>query len=116
MLASILSVSTLAIAFVWIIAELRLRAPARILIGCLLIVSASSSIWALKDLEHHYFSFWVTQAFEVVSAQVEAGNDVAVHRAIARYAEQTRNDPSIVAAVELIHELDPKYGAGSTER
>ncbi len=114
MLATILVVGSLVLAVVWIVSELKFRTPARILVGSLMIASAASSIWAVKDLEYRVFSLWVSQALEEVSAQVKAGNETAVQQAIARYLEKVRHDPSNRAAAELIHELNPqKFGGES---
>jgi hypothetical protein len=113
MLATLLVVCSLAFTGAWIISEVKFGRRARIALGCLAIALTSSSIWALKDLEYRLFSFWTSQAFEEVSAQVNAGNGRAAEEAIARYLEKVRHNPSNKAAVELIHELNPTKFSGT---
>ena len=115
MLVGFLVLIAIALTVAWLVSEFRDGLKARIFFGFLLVASACASIWALKDLELRVHSFWISRAFEEVSAQVQAGNSGGVQQAIARYLDKTQHDPSSAAAVELIHELNPDYGKGVRE-
>ena len=104
-LVPFLVVTSAILAIAWLVAELRSDAAMRITLGCALIVSTTSAMWALKDLANRVHDFWVTMALREVSTQLKARNEATIQPAIERYLNRVQHDPSSMAAHELIREL-----------